>query len=194
MLVFATAVILTACGNDDIGAEKQFGIFTVLDDNKTVEMDGDIRTQTLDNFEQLQVNYPNIKTINIKDCGGSLDDETNLKLALKIHQSGINTHLMDNAEIASGGVDFFLAGIKRTRGTKTKIGVHSWGGDGENATDYPVGHKYHLPYIEYYQAVGFSQKQAEDFYYFTINSASAEGIHWMTDAEIEKYRLVTIGY
>ncbi len=101
---------------DDGMAGRQFGIFKVLEDNKTVEMDGEIRTQTLGHFEQLQANYPNIKTINIKDCGGSLDDEANLKLSLKVHQNDINIHLLDNAEIASGGVDFFLAGIKRTKG------------------------------------------------------------------------------
>ncbi len=81
--------------------------------------------------------------------------------------------------------------VQRFRGINTKIGVHAWGGNGDTATDYPVGHKYHLPYIEYYKAVGFSQKQAEDFYYFTINAASAEGIHWMTEEEIKKYHMVT---
>ncbi len=95
--------------------KRQFGIFKVLKDNKTVEMDGDIRTKTLQDFSELQGMYPNIKTINIKNCGGSLDDTANLKMSLKVHQSGINIHLMDNAEIASGGVDFFLAGVKRTR-------------------------------------------------------------------------------
>ncbi len=98
---------------------------------------------------------------------------------------------MDNAEIASGGVDFFLAGVKRTRGKNTKIGVHSWGGDGESATDYPRGHANHLPYIKYYVLIGFTQKQAEDFYYFTIYAAPANGIHWMTEAEIKKYNMIT---
>ncbi len=172
-------------------AQKKFGIFTVQADNKTVVMDGDIRTKTLTNFNKLQAQYPNIKTIKIKNCGGSLDDIANLRLSQKVHQSGINIHLMDNAEIASGGVDFFLAGVKRTRGANTKIGVHSWDGDGETATDFPKGHKYHLPYIEYYKSVGFTQKQAEDFYYFTIYSASANSIHWMTDAEIKKYNMIT---
>ncbi len=197
-----SSLALVACGGSSNSSgdspqksqqdsKRQFGIFTVQADNKTVVMDGDIKTKTLTNFNKLQEKYPNITTINIKNCGGSLDDTANLKLSHKVHQSGINIHLMDNAEIASGGVDFFLAGIKRTRGNKTKIGVHSWGGDGESATDYPKGHKYHLPYIKYYKSVGMSQQQAEDFYYFTIYSAPANGIHWMTEAEIKKYQMIT---
>ncbi len=193
--LFTAVTLLTSCNKDDNNVrettKRQFGIFKVLKDNKTVEMDGDIRTKTLQDFNELQEKYPNIKTINIKNCGGSLDDTANLKMSLKVHQSGINIHLMDNAEIASGGVDFFLAGVKRTRGKNTKIGVHSWRGDGESATDFPKGHKNHLPYIKYYVSIGFTQKQAEDFYYFTIYAAPANGIHWMTEVEIKKYGLIT---
>ncbi|MDG2195217.1 MAG: hypothetical protein P8K77_10315 [Polaribacter sp.] len=77
---------------------------------------------------------------------------------------------MDNGEIASGGVDFFIAGIQRTKGSNIKIGVHSWAGDNETATDFPVGHANHLPYINYYISVGFTKQQVESFYYFTINA------------------------
>lgn len=98
---------------------------------------------------------------------------------------------MENGLIASGGVDFFLAGIQRTKGTNTKIGVHSWSDGNKDATAFPVGHANHLPYINYYVSVGFTQQEAEDFYYFTINAAPAEGIHWVTDAEISKYKILT---
>ncbi len=168
---------------------RKFGIFKVLRDNRTIEMDGEIKSISLDNFNKLIKAFPNINQINIKNCPGSLDDTANLKLSHKVHKKGISTHLMDNGEIASGGVDFFLAGVKRTKGKNTKIGVHSWSGENETATDFPKGHKYHLPYIEYYKSIGFTQKQAEDFYYFTINSASAKGIHWMSEEEIKKYHI-----
>ena len=113
-----------------------------------------------------------------------------------MHQRGTNIHLLDDGLIASGGTDFFLAGARRTKGTNTRIGVHSWAGEDDDgnsvtATDFPEGHEYHLPYIEYYVSVGFSQQEAEDFYYFTINAASADDIHWMTDQEIAQYGLLT---
>lgn len=187
--------ICFACSNNDASentiSNRQFGIFKVLEDNSTVEMNGEVTSSSLSDFNQLEQAFPNIKTINIKNCDGSSDDVVNLQLSQKVHQKGINTHLMNNGLIASGGTDFFLAGVKRTKGSNTKIGVHSWAGDNEVATDFPVGHANHLPYINYYVSVGFTQQLAEDFYYFTINAAEAESMHWMTETEINQYGLIT---
>jgi len=172
---------------------RQFGIFKVLQDDMTIEMNGVISSSSLKNFKNLEADFPNVNKINIKNCDGSEDDRINLQLSEKVHQKGINIHLMDNGLIASGGVDFFLAGIQRTKGANTMIGVHSWSdGNGTEATDFPVGHANHLPYINYYVSVGFTQQQAEDFYYFTINAAPANDIHYMTDAEIKQYNIVTL--
>ncbi len=192
ILIALIVVVLTvSCARDEPENKKEFGIFIVLDDNSTVKMDGDISSTSLSDFKKLEKEFPNVKTINIVNCDGSLDDETNLKLSKLIHDKGINTHVLDNGVIASGGVDFFLAGHKRTIGENVKIGVHSWSGSGETATDYPKGSEEHMPYINYYKSVGFTQTEAEDFYYFTINSATADGIHYMTEGEIQKYKVIT---
>ncbi|WP_196888345.1 hypothetical protein [Aureivirga sp. CE67] len=204
--LFSTLLVLfitvfTACKNDDDSTNsttktypKTFGIFTVVDAN-TITMDGEIGHNSKKNFDKLIAEYSEINQINIVEILGSNNDEVNLQLSKTVYQNNINTHLNDNGLIASGGVDFFLSGHKRTKGTNTKIGVHSWGGEDDNgnevtATDFPEGHEYHLPYIEYYKSVGFSQEEAEAFYYFTINAASFDSIHWMTDAEIEQYKLL----
>lgn len=168
---------------------KKYGIFNVID-SSTIEMKGIIKSKSLKNFNKLIKKYPNITLINIKNCDGSLDDETNLKLSLKVHEKNINIHLMDNGSISSGGVDFFLSGIKRNKGSNTKIGVHSWSDGSNSATDYAIGHSNHLPYIEYYKNIGFSQEDAENFYYFTINAATANSIHWMTENEISQYNIL----
>lgn len=192
-ICIAVSLTLVACKKDDdsVPNTRQFGSFKVLDDDTTLEMNGEISSSSLNDFNNLEAAFPNINKINIKECGGSSDDEINLQLSAKVHQKGINIHLMDNGLIASGGVDFFLAGIQRTKGTNTKIGVHSWSDGNKDATAFPVGHANHLPYINYYVSVGFTQQEAEDFYYFTINAAPAEGIHWVTDAEISKYKILT---
>jgi hypothetical protein len=201
-LYIAGLIIFTlfaACKKDDdkktTNTTTTFGVFKVQDDKKTVVMNGEITSSSFDNFKKLIAQYPDITQINIKECGGSNDDNTNLKLSHYVYGRGINIHLMDNGMIASGGVDFFIAGVKRTKGKNIRIGVHSWGGEDDSgktvtATDFPVGHKHHLPYISYYKSVGFTQKEAEDFYYFTINAAPFNSIHWMTEAEITKYKLV----
>ncbi len=188
------SAVLLSCNKDNdatsSSSNRQFGIFKVLTDDTTVEMDGTIGSSSLTKFNSLVASFPNVNKINIKNCDGASDDTVNLQLSANVHQMGINIHLMDNGEIASGGVDFFVAGIQRTKGSNTKIGVHSWAGENVTATDFPVGHANHLPYINYYVSVGFTQQQAEDFYYFTINTAPADSIHWMTDPEISQYNLI----
>ena len=191
-LGLAVILFLTACKKNNINVTetRQAGIFKVLDD-ATIEMNGVINRRSLHNFNKVIAAFPNIVTINIKECEGSMDDDTNLKLSALVHQKKINIHLMDNGLIASGGVDFFLAGIKRTKGANTYIGVHSWSDGKREATSFPVGDIEHQKYIKYYVGVGFTQKQSEDFYYFTINAASAKTVHWMTDAEISAYNVLT---
>ena len=188
-LIITISVIFISC-NKENGVDNQFGIFTVLSDGTTIEMDGEISSRSLDNFNDLLDVYSNINRINIKNCDGSSDDEINLQLSKKVYQREIDIHLMNNGLIASGGTDFFLAGRRRTKGVNTQIGVHSWSDGINEATDFPVGHSNHLPYINYYVCVGFTQQQSENFYYFTINVAPASSIHWMTDQEIEQYNIL----
>lgn len=197
LIIFLSLVsILSGSCSKEESEDRSFGIFTILIDETTVEMDGVINSKSLKNFNKLHSSYPKIDKINIKNCDGSSDDEVNLLLSYRVHELKINTHLMANGSIASGGVDFFLAGIERTKGVNTKIGVHSWAGADEDgkevsAKDFPEGHKYHLPYINYYNSIGFTQEDAEAFYYFTINAAPAHSIHWMAKDEITKYGLLT---
>jgi len=189
LTLFVSSTLFLSC--DKEGTDTKFGIFEVLPDEQTVEMDGTISSSTLEDFNELEAAFPDVKTINIVNCDGSSDDEINLQVSAKVHQKGMNTHILDNGDIASGGVDFFLAGIQRTKGENTRIGVHSWAGGGNEATDFPVGDSEHQPYIDYYISVGFTQQEAEDFYYFTINAAPAAEIHWMTEAEIMQYGMIT---
>ncbi|MDO5978901.1 hypothetical protein [Flavivirga spongiicola] len=194
VVFFTMVVVLPSCSKDDNTStiSRNQGIFTVLAGDTTIEMNGVIGSTSLNDFNAVYAAFPNIKRIEIKQCDGSMDDETNLKLSARVHQLGIHTHLNTNGGIASGGVDFFLAGIQRTRGTNVTVGVHSWAtGNNQTATDFPVGHANHLPYINYYVSIGFTQKQAEDFYYFTINAAPANSIHNMTEAELSTYNIFT---
>lgn len=191
LLSFFVILCLSSCNDDDSSdLSTQFGIFKVIDE-KTVEVDGVIYSSALADFNELIEEYPAINQINIKEIPGSSDDEINLMVSKKVYDSNISTHLLDNGLIASGGVDFFLAGATRTRGVNTMIGVHSWSTETQEATDFPVGDVEHQIYIDYYQSIGFSKEEAEAFYYFTINAAPADEIHYMTEAEIEQYGIFT---
>jgi hypothetical protein len=48
-----------------------------------------------------------------------------------------------------------------------------------------------LPYIDYYVSTSFTQEEAENFYYFTINAAPASSIHWMAEDELKQYKIFT---
>ncbi len=194
LYAIAGIVSFTSCNKDDIGPngdQRTFGIFSVLAGDTVIAMNGTINGKTPSDFDKLVKAFPKAKKINMILCPGSEDDEANLLVSKKMHDQGFAFHLFSTSVVASGAVDMYVAGIKRTRELGSKIGVHAWGaGSGEPAaTSYPRGHKEHLKYIDYYVSVGFTQKQAEDFYYFTINAASADDIHYMTEMEIETYGL-----
>jgi hypothetical protein len=178
----------------DVGASRgrpnDYGIFSSQDE-KTAIMNGVIGSNTPQHWDNFIAAFPSTDKIIMKDCPGSEDDIANLEAARKVRAKNLTIHLPSDAEIASGAVDFYLAGTTRTRETGSKIGVHSWASLFKSATDYPVGHENHQPYIDYYVEMGFSQADSEAFYYFTINAAGANDIYWMTEAEIVEYKLVT---
>lgn len=181
-------VLLSSCDKDTI-APTDYGIFSSQDESTAI-MNGVIGSNTPTHWDNFISAFPNTTRIIMKDCPGSDDDTANLEAARKVRNSNLSIHLPADAEIASGAVDFFLAGTSRTRETGSKIGVHSWADGNKEATDFRVGHSNHQPYIDYYKEMGFSQSDAEAFYYFTINAAPASDIHWMSDAEIEQYKLL----
>ena len=194
IILFSSILSFLNVGCSSLPAELQqleeLTIFRISEDEKSIILEGVINSSALKEFRKLHENYPKIQVLNIVHCEGSINDEVNLKLAKYIYDHQFDIHLLDNGLIASGGTDLFLAGHKRTIGKNTKIGVHSWAGEHEKATDFPKDHKYHQPYIEYYVSVGFSQKEAEDFYFFTVNSAGPEDVHFMTQQELKTYKIL----
>lgn len=194
-ILFLSLFSITSCNKDDDSVspnQRVFGVFTVQEGDTTVTMNGEIDRAIANSFSQLRTAFPEAKKITMLDCPGSSDDETNLQVSKQMYDLGYAFHLTANSVIASGAVDMYVSGVHRTREAGSRIGVHSWGVDpGEPiATSYPIGHEVHLLYINYYTSVGFSQEDAEDFYYFTINAAPAESIHWMTDEEIDTYKIL----
>ena len=181
--------MMWACAQDDDDSDDDFNTFYILDDEITIEMDGEITSASLDELNEIYEQYPQIQTISIRECEGSSDDESNFLLMKRVHQLKLNTHLQDDAVIASGGVDLFLSGHTRSKGKNTRIGVHAWSDDENAATDFPPDplHPQHKPYIKSYQSIGFSADQAQKLYFFIINAAVAEDIHWMTEEEIQRF-------
>ena len=131
--------------------------------------------------------------------GGSVDDDATLSLGRRLRARGIRTKVVSDGVIASGGVSLFLSGTHRSVERGAKIGVHSWqhcwgDADGQEpgcrqAMDHPrddPGHALHGDYTD--EMLG-----SRDFYWFAIEASPSDSIHWMTDAEIERFGLSTEG-
>jgi len=154
---------------------------------KNLYMDGIINGKTYDQFVKILNNNPQIETLIEGDVPGSIDDDTMIKLAYFVREKGLNTKILSNSDINSGGVDLFLAGVERTMEKGAKIGVHSWSDGEKDAAEYPEDspeHELNRKYIE-------TMLGSDDFYWFTIYAAIADSIHEMSEEEIIKYKLLT---
>lgn len=152
-------------------------------------MIGEIDSSTPDAVEDLLEDHPEAATIVLLEVPGSSDDEANLEAARMVREAGLATHVPGDGEIASGGVDFFLAGETRTFDDGARFGVHSWGtGDPDfNAVDLDEDDPEHDKYLDYYEELGIDP----DFYWFTIEAAPPLEIHWMTSAELDEFGFAT---
>lgn len=150
-------------------------------------MNGEINSETYDQFVEVVDANPDISVLVEEVVPGSLDDDTMIKLAYEVRRRGLNTRLLATSAIDSGGVDLFLAGVERTMQDGAHIGVHSWSDGVKDAADYPRDspeHEQNRSYIE-------DMLGDDAFYWFTIYAAPADGIHAMTNDEIEEYGLLT---
>ena len=153
----------------------------------TLLMSGEINSKTLDQFEAIIAANAQITTLRELVVPGSLDDDTMIALAYRVRALGLNTELVADSEIYSGGVDLFLAGVERRAERGATVGVHSWSDGVNDAADFPRDsseHEQNRKYIE-------DMLGADEFYWFTIYAAPADGMHEMSDAEIVEYGLLT---
>jgi hypothetical protein len=165
---------------------KRYGPFRIVDD-KTIELNGVIDDQSPAQFKRLRAAYPQIQKMVMVECPGSEDDDANLALARMVRAAGLHTHVPGHGSIRSGGVELYLAGVKRSYDKGAKFGVHSWKDDtGREARDYAPTHSVHAAYLNFYKEVGFDPEKAKAFYSFT-NKTGFDGIHYMTPVELAQF-------
>lgn len=178
---------VSACGSSTAGSDNAVEAIEFEVVGERLFMNGTINSESLDQFEDLYAQNPQITTIVEQEIDGSIDDDTMIALAYRVRQLGLNTHLEADTEIYSGGVDLFLAGVERTMERGAVVGVHSWSDGERDAADYPRDspeHEQNRKYIE-------DMLGEDDFYWFTIYAAPADGMYEMTDDEIIQYGLLT---
>ena len=175
---------------------REFPLIMIMNNIETTQlevrgeelwMNGEINSKTYDQFVAVLEENPQITTLVEEVVPGSMDDDTMIKLAYFVREKGLNTKLLAHSAIDSGGVDLFLAGASRTMERGAHIGVHSWSDGVRDAAHYPKDspeHEQNRKYIE-------DMLGNDEFYWFTIYAAPADGIYEMKEAEIVQYGLLT---
>ena len=153
----------------------------------TAVMTGDLTSSAPDKVERLLEEHPDLILIELLDCPGSFDDQAAFEAARLVRKAGINTRVPNNGQIYSGAVDFFIAGVQRTVVDGGIVGVHSWSDGFMEGSELPPDDPQHDMYEAYYQEMGIS----DDFYWFTLEAASSDDIHEMTQEELLLYSVVT---
>ena len=130
---------------------------------------------------------PDVNTLILQAMPGTQDMDTNRRVVMDLRAAGLATHVPADGRIASGAVDWFIAGNPRTIECGAMIGVHSWGtktGERGDKTFYDG----QLRTQRYF----LSRMDVDpDFYEFTRKAAGPDDIHWLSVEEMLRYRLLT---
>ncbi|MBC6403616.1 MAG: hypothetical protein GDA35_08350 [Hyphomonadaceae bacterium] len=157
---------------------------------------GVTKSRSLSDFRHFINANPDVHTLVLVNMPGTQDLVTNTKIARLIRSKGLDTHLPDRGRIASGAVDLFIAGTKRTMDCGAQIGVHSWrlGGSPNSLVKNDGFHPQNMGTDRYRRAQEiflYDMGVDPDFYVFTREAAPPEDIYYLTPEEIERFGLLT---
>lgn len=172
--------LLTAC----MGSDYEPMHFT--SNGTEIVARGAIDAGTLGRFREAVAQHPDAKILVLEMVEGSVDDEANLIFSREVRARGFATMVPSHGMIASGGTDLFLAGTTRRIAPGACVGVHSWGGEVEGR-DVPETDPAHQDYLSYYADLGIPGA----FYWFTLDAAGADEMHWMTASEVARFAMTT---
>ena len=159
-------------------------------DGEIAVLSGNLTSRAPKQVQRLLNRHPEVTTIEMWDCPGSTDDDAALRAARMVREAELDTTVPEDGEIASGGVDFFIAGVNRTVHASGGVGVHSWkeaGLNGVEGGELPEDDPEHRVYLDYYEDMGIPT----DFYWWTLEVASSDDIHWMTREEMLAFGVIT---
>lgn len=171
--------------------QTTFGVFEANENSNDIIIEGIITETTSTDLSDLLDEYPNTNLVIMRNVEGATSSDAAFAAGLVMRDAQLDVHVSDNSTITREAIDFMLGGINRSKGDNTQFGVGAWINDqGEAATDFPFGHEAHLPWINYYQQVGFQFQLATDFYNFSIFAAEPDGLFFLTEDQINTFNLI----
>jgi hypothetical protein len=170
---------------------EAYGPFRVIDETRAA-MRGVTDARTPAQFGAMLRDHPQIATLEMEDCPGTDDDHANLRLGRMIHAHGIATHVPEDGWVASGAVELFLAGARRSAEPSARFAVHSWEDfDGHGPGDFSPNAPQNRAYLDYYRAIGMSDGEARAFYAMT-NSTPFSRPRYLSADELARWARVDI--
>ncbi len=166
------------------------GTSELLVEGNEARLSGTLGSMTYEQVKNLIANHPEVKTITFTDIDGSVNDAVNMHTGRIIREAGLNTRLLPDSEIASGGVDLFCAGVNRSIADGAKLGVHSWSDGVFDGSRYPEDHPAHQYQLKYFTKM-LGAEQGSKFYFYTLSAAAANNIHWMSKPELQQWGIAT---
>ena len=152
---------------------------------------GDLGTVTYAQMKDLIQNHPEIKTLVLTQISGSVNDDVNMHTGRIVREHGFTTKVLKDSDIASGGVDLFCAGKERIVVKGAKIGIHSWCCvDDQTAIEISKNHPAHQYQLEYFTMM-MGDSIGPAFYFHTLSASPFDGIHYMSDEEIQNWTVST---
>jgi len=140
--------------------------------------------------------YASVDTIVLNNVPGTYDFKATLAAGRLIREACLRTVVPYQGYVASGGVYLFLAGCERIVEQGGSLGIHTWRSysideAGEivgtvTAKEYPRVDPKHKVYLDYHNEMDIS----EDFYWRIVETPY-DAVHFLTLAELKKYRLMT---
>jgi hypothetical protein len=159
--------------------------FTVVGD--AIYAVGEIDGTSLRRFKRVARANPEVRTLVLEYIGGSVDDLANLRFAKYVRRKGFTTIVPAYGLVASGGTDLFLAGAERRLENGACVGVHAWATDDYAADEIAPSDREHRRYLEFYDDMQIDKA----FYWYTIDAAPADDMHWMNAGEARAFGLAT---
>ena len=187
-LLLAIRVLLSLLSCTQLYEENETPIsFTVSPDGTALIANGIVDDRAPAALQQKLDAHPDVRTLILYWVPGSLDDEFNLETGRIVRTYQLATIVPKNGLVASGGTDLFLAGSNRTISNGACVGVHSWADDEnrEYGDTTPKGNPVHRLYTDYFDEMGVDPA----FYWYTLQAAKPDEMHWMSPKERQKFRI-----
>lgn len=179
---------ISYAATEDFGAS---GTSTMVVKGDEVHINGDLGTRSYFQLKNVLQEHPNVKTAVLGNISGSVNDAVNMHTGRLLREAGLNTKVLADSKIASGGVDLFCAGVERIIEKGAELGIHSWCCTNDlTAAEIPKDHPAHQYQIEYF-TLCLGEENGPDFYFYTLEAAPFDDVHWMSEDEMKKWNVTT---